>query len=450
MARPSLEGRLRSARCSPAAPGGDIAARGGPRCCRWRGGRQGSRVGAGWSRGRPRGAQSGEGELPSSDRCPRRHCNWGSRGACDHLVVEDVAGSRAPHGPGRRPLVPRRRPHCRRRPAGRPSRRSCTRPLDLGPRVHRDGDGLGAQGGEVRRHSRRRSPIASSTAAPPPRPHRPVRWRRGDLAVEIRPGHPGPECRGRLTAPPGLGDQGRLEPVAGALLRSVDASVARREPRSLGRLAQRPRLGWLSNAGPRWPVRRPRPRPRSRTAWPRRPSRRSTSKNAATSGSAGVARASSTSAEDAAASPAIVDRRWRSSRRGAVTRQPTEAARFPGGSRTPVEPWTDVPGQRPRHVGGAARAHPGRRPGGAVSRPRRRPGRARGDLGTPSDLGGSRQRGRPRRHRTGRCGRGGGAAGAAGDGQPRRARDDVPGRPARPARGRPGEPAGQGRGARAG
>ena len=82
--------------------------------------------------------------------------------------------------------------------------------------------------------------------------------------------------------------------------------------------------------------------------------------------------------------------------------QPTEAVRFPGGPRTPVEPWTDVPGQRPRRVGGAARAHPGRRPGGAGGRPRRRPRRARGDLGTPSDLGGSRPRGRPRGHRSGR------------------------------------------------
>ena len=83
----------------------------------------------------------------------------------------------------------------------------------------------------------------------------------------------------------------------------------------------------------------------------------------------------------------------------------------PAGHGTPVEPWTDVPGQRPRHVGGAARAHPGRRPGGAGGRPRRRPGRPRGDLGTPSDLGRSRPRGRPGGHRTGRRGHGGRASG---------------------------------------
>ena len=70
----------------------------------------------------------------------------------------------------------------------------------------------------------------------------------------------------------------------------------------------------------------------------------STSKNAATSGSAGVARASSTSAADAAASPASVDRRWRSSRRRCGhAAGATEAVRFPGEPRTPVEPWIGCP-----------------------------------------------------------------------------------------------------------
>ena len=156
----------------------------------------------------------------------------------------------------------------------------------------------------------------------------------------------------------------------------------------------------------------------------------STSKNAAAVGSAGVARAVSTSAAAAAASPARAERCWRFSglrlfsgvtRRRAVT---AAAARCRRRGRRLCE--IIAPHARdPRRV--LARGRGGRRPA-------RRAGRRRGRADAASPGPSSRTRSRRVATGLGAAGPGGRPAGADRDRQPDRVRDGLPRRAARAGR----------------
>ena len=184
--------------------------------------REGLGVGAGEEGAGLRDAQHVEGELVGGLGLGAHDDQPGLAGARDHVVVEHVAGAgeRLTDQDAGRPYLGDGRAVGDDQPGAgvgdHPGQL-----LDLGPRVHRDGHELGAQGGEVGRHEL--DAVAHGQQHPLARHHARVAQSGGhavDLAVEIRPGQTA--SRGLHERVPAavaggcqrhqVGDQGGLEP----------------------------------------------------------------------------------------------------------------------------------------------------------------------------------------------------------------------------------------------